>query len=81
MLGLLVDGPKPRLAKEFKARLRMHLYYLNHPRIGPARHAENRGFESIVGLRSHVRGLIAYAQLVDPGYAEARLGEFMSVEW
>ena len=61
VLGLLVDGPKPRLTKEFKSRIRMHLYYLNRGEIGPVRHAENRGFESIIGLRAHVRGLIAHA--------------------
>ena len=81
VLGLLVDGPRPRLTKEFKARLRMHLYYLNHLAIGPARHAENRRFDSIIGLRSHVRGLIAHAQLVEPSYARARLDDFMSVVW
>ena len=81
VLGLLVDGPTPRLTKEFKSRLRMHLYYLNHPTIGPVGHAENRGFDSIVGLRAHVRGLIAHAQVVEPEYARARLAEFNNIAW
>ena len=81
VLGLLVDGPTPRLPREFKSRLRMHLYYLNHPNIGPAGHAEARRFQSIIGLRSHVRGLIAHAQLVEPQYADARLKEFNSITW
>ena len=81
VLGLLVDGPKPRLTKEFKSRIRMHLYYLNHDEIGPVRHAENRGFESIIGLRAHVRGLIAHAQLVEPEYGRVRLEEFNSIVW
>lgn len=81
VLGLLVDGPSPRLPREFKSRLRMHLYYLNHPRIGPAGHAENRRFQSIIGLRSHVRGLIAHAHLVEPRYAAARLNEFNDIDW
>ena len=81
MLGLLVDGPKPRLTREFKSRLRMHLYYLGDPRIGPTGHAETRKFQSIIGLRSHVRGLIAHAQLVEPRYAVARLKEFNEIDW
>ena len=81
VLGLLVDGPKPRLTKEFKSRIRMHLYYLNHSEIGPVRHAENRGFESIIGLRAHVRGLIAHAQLVEPEYGRVRLEEFKRIVW
>ena len=81
VLGLLVDGEKPRLTREYKARLRMHLYFLNHPRIGPVKHANVRGFDSIVGLRAHVRGLIAHAQRVEPKYAAARLAEFSSIDW
>ena len=81
VLGLLVDGPRPRLTKEFKSRVRMHLYYLNHDAVGPVRHAENRGFESIIGLRAHVRGLIAHAQLVEPEYGRERLEEFNSIIW
>ena len=81
VLGLLVDGPKPRLTKEFKSGLRMHLHYLNHPECGPARHAEKRNFDSILGLRSHVRGLIAYAQQVEPDYARGCLEEFDKINW
>ena len=81
MLGLLVDEPKPRLTRKFKSRIRMHLYYLNRSDIGPAGHAENRGFDSIIGLRAHVRGLIAHAQLVEPEYAGARLAEFNKIVW
>ena len=81
VLGLLVDGSSPRLTREFKSRVRMHLYYLNHPEFGPVRHAEHRGFDSIIGLQAHVRGLIAHAQLVEPEYAAARLAEFNNVVW
>ena len=81
VLGLLVDGNSPRLCRDFKSNLRMHLYYLNHPNIGPAGHGANRGFDSIIGLRAHVRGLIAHAQLVEPDYAAARLEEFNHIVW
>ena len=81
VLGLLVDGGSPRLTREFKSRLRMHLYYLNHSMIGPGKHAECRGFDSIIGLCAHVRGLIAHAQLVEPDYGEACLEEFNKIAW
>ena len=81
VLGLLVDGESPRLCREFKSKLRMHLYYLNHSMIGPGGHAESRGFDSIIGLRAHVLGLIAHARLVEPDYGEARLGEFNNIAW
>ena len=81
VLGLLVDGESPRLSREFKSKIRMHLYYLNHSMIGPGGHAESRGFDSIIGLRAHVRGLIAHAHLVEPDYAGARLAEFNKIAW
>ena len=81
VLGLLVDGPRPRLTREFKSRLRMHLYFLGHPKIGPARHANARGFISIIGLQAHVRGLISHAQLVEPDYGAICLAKFEEVAW
>ncbi len=81
VLGLLVDGECPRLSREFKSRIRMHLYYLNHPKFGPNKHAKRRGFDSVLGLHAHVRGLIAHAQLVEPHYANACLLEFNNITW
>ena len=81
VLGLLVDGPRPRLTRQFKASLRMHLHFLCRPEVGPVRHAGNRGFESIIGLRSHVRGLIAHAQMVEPEYADGCLAAFGRIVW
>ena len=49
VLGLLVDGQEPHLTREFRARLRQHIYYLLHPDIGPVRHAAKRGFISVRG--------------------------------
>ena len=81
LLGLLIDGESPRLTREFRARLRQHLYYLAHPRIGPAHHAGKRGFSAVLGLRHHIEGLIAFAAQVDPSYAAACADEFRKVAW
>jgi RNA-directed DNA polymerase len=70
MLGLLVDGKIPRLTREFRACLRQHIYFLTHPDIGPARHAGRRQFASVMGLRNHVYGLISYARMIDPAFAD-----------
>ena len=59
VLELLVDGPAPRLSREFKANLRRHLHYLRRPDVGPGNHAAARGFAAIAGLRHHVEGLVA----------------------
>ncbi|MBU7440925.1 reverse transcriptase family protein [Paraburkholderia fungorum] len=81
VLGLLVDGSRPRLSREFKASLRQHLYYLTLDGWGPVKHAKVRGFASLVGLRDHVLGLIGYAGQIEPAYALARRREFETIKW
>lgn len=46
VLGLLVDGERPRLPKSYKKYVSGHLYYLAHPEIDALAHAECRGFQS-----------------------------------
>ena len=66
VLGLLVDEPSPRLPREFKEKMRMHLYYLQKGGIGPARHAAKRGFISVAGMRNVLYGLAAFATQIEP---------------
>lgn len=79
VLGLLVDGDKPRLRREFKDFLRQHIYYLK--KFGPAEHAKDRDFHSIWGMKSHLRGLIDFAHMIEPEYAKALLTRFENVNW
>lgn len=81
VLGLLVDGEMPRLSREFKATLRQHIHYLTLDGCGPVKHAQERGFVSVVGLRNHVLGLIGFASQIEPNYARARRKEFEQVQW
>jgi len=76
---LNVDGSAPRLQKEFKDRIRQHLYFLK--KVGPVDHILARGFDSIWGFKSHLRGMIDYAKMIEPQYAEKMLEEFNSIEW
>ncbi|MCM2476182.1 RNA-directed DNA polymerase [Rhizobium sp. CG5] len=81
VLGLLVDGSKPKLTREFRAKMRMHLHFLLHEGVGPKAHAANRGFSSVEGLRQHLLGLIAFAGQVDLPYAMHYKNQFRSIEW
>lgn len=81
VLGLLVDGEEPRLTREFKAAIRQHLYYLTHKEFGPVRHANARGFTSILGLRNHLQGLLAFAGQIEPEYAHAQRTAFNGIVW
>lgn len=80
-LGLLVDSKTPRLTRDFRANLRRHLYYLSSESNGPAIHANRRGFTSILGLKHHIRGLIAFAQQIEPDYGTACLTLYDAIDW
>lgn len=79
VLGLLVDGDVPRLSRDFKARLRQHLYYLEN--LGPTVHARKRKFASTQGLKNYLVGLISYARQVEPEYADECCAKFDNVTW
>lgn len=81
ILGLLVDGERPKLTREFRNNLRQHIYYLRNSQIGPAEHARKRGFTSLLGLRHHIEGLISYAAHIDPMLAKKYRLDLKSVEW
>jgi RNA-directed DNA polymerase len=79
VLGLLVDTERPRLKRDFRDKVKQHLYYSK--RFGAQEHANRRGFDTVIGLRNHVFGLISYAKSIDPEWAQARLAEFHQVDW
>lgn len=81
VLGLLVDGARPRLTREFRAAMRQHLHYLRRDDVGPVRHARARGFASVAGFRNHIRGLATYARQIDQTYGEACLRALDEVAW
>lgn len=81
VLGLLVDGPTPRLTREFRNKMRQHLHYLSSSTIGPSEHAKHLGFTAIRGLKNHVYGLAMFARQVDRPYGEECLEMLNSVDW
>lgn len=81
VLGLLVDGQKPKLPKDFKAKMRQHLYYLRSPTVGAVSHARNRGFSSVAGMKNHLFGLASFARQIEPTYGTACLEELNKIDW
>jgi len=79
VLGLLVDGSLPRLSRAFREGLRQHLYYLET--LGAIEHARNRNFETVGGMRRHVRGLIDFASMVDEAYGTQQMARFDRIDW
>ncbi|MCE1273881.1 MAG: hypothetical protein LWW75_05060, partial [Chlorobiales bacterium] len=69
----------PRLRREFKDSLRQHLYYIE--KYGPYEHLNKRGFESVWGMKRHIRGMIDYSKMVEPIYAKNMLAIYNAIDW
>lgn len=79
VLGLQVDGIEPRLTKQFKDRIRQHIYFLE--KFGAVDHAFRRKFDSVWGMKAHVKGLIDFAKMIEPDYAETCRHRFNQIDW
>lgn len=80
VLGLLIDGSRPRLAREYKDMIRLHLHYLTHENFGPANHAKNRK-TSISKIYHHILGMIHWARAVEPTFGNEALIRFNKIKW
>jgi RNA-directed DNA polymerase len=81
LLGVLVDGDRPRLTHDFRNNVETHLFAITSKKIGPAAHRQKRGFASTIGMRRHIEGLIAFAHQVDPPYAAKLYEQLNTVDW
>jgi RNA-directed DNA polymerase len=80
VLGMLVDGPRPKLPMEDKDLLRQHLYFLTSPKHGPSKHTQARK-TSVSTLYHHVRGKIAWAEQIEPAFGSSCLKSFNKIKW
>jgi RNA-directed DNA polymerase len=76
VLGLLVDGPNPRLSKQLKSRVRTHIHGV--ARHGLPAHVSARRFSSLQGLVNHVHGLIRFAFDIEPEWALEAMRDWTS---
>ncbi len=77
--GLLVDGPTPKLNRAYRDNIRCHFYYLK--KYGIAEHCKKRGFDSLLGFKNHLNGLLIYAIHIDPAFGEKYQKEFDQIAW
>jgi len=68
ILGLLVDHDQVRLLPTYKRRIEVHIRGV--ARFGLVEHAQHRGFESVLSMINHIDGCIAFAQSVEPAFAD-----------
>ncbi len=77
--GLLVDGENPRLKREYKEQIHLHLYHARTK--GIHEHCAHRKFRSLLGFRAHLDGLITYAEHIDPVFGLDSRTKFNSLPW
>lgn len=79
VLGLLVDRQIPALPREFKEKLRQHLYHLGSKGIDC--HVARREFDSVGGAYRYLLGTINYANMVDAEFAAEMRTRFEKLPW
>jgi RNA-directed DNA polymerase len=77
--GLLVDRAEPRLPREFRKGLELHLHHAK--KSGVLEHCKNRKFRSLFGFRAHLHGLVTYAEHVTPSYGAECRTRFDAIDW
>lgn len=68
VLGLLVDGDKPRLTKTMRARITDHVRGVD--RFGLAAHRIERKFDALSGMVAHIEGLLRFASGIDADFVK-----------
>ena len=79
VLGLLVDGDRVRLTKDFRKSLECHAHYIRM--LGPVAHAQHRKFLSVSGMKAHIYGLIAFAESIDGVFSSQIRQSLSGVLW
>jgi hypothetical protein len=74
VLGILVDGPVPRLTREYKRRITKHVR--GAASFGVEQHGRHQNFKDLAALDAHVTGLLSFAHMVEPGWAEGQLADW-----
>ncbi|OKK14063.1 reverse transcriptase family protein [Streptomyces sp. CB02400] len=74
VLGILVDGPAPRLTREYKRRVTKHVR--GAASFGIEQHRRHQDFKDLAELDAHVTGLLSFAHMVEPGWAGRQLADW-----
>jgi len=77
--GLVANENKPKISRELRDRVRMHLHYAE--KNGIPSHCKNRSFRSVMGFKNHLQGLISYISSIDSVKGEEFKQKFDSLPW
>ncbi|MEV5430511.1 RNA-directed DNA polymerase [Streptomyces sp. NPDC052701] len=74
VLSILVDGPAPRLTREYKRRITKHVR--GAASFGIEQHRRHQKFNDLTQLDTYVTGLLSFAHMVDSDWAEKQLADW-----
>ncbi|EOC3061221.1 reverse transcriptase family protein [Cronobacter dublinensis] len=77
--GLCINSSSPKIPKEVRDAVRMHLYYAK--KLGIASHCMSRGFRSVIGFKNYLTGMIAYVSSVDVKLGTKFRQQFNLLPW
>ena len=77
VLGLFVYETTPRLSRAFKDKIRQHFYYIE--KFGVEEHVIRGGFDSVGGFCRHLKGLLDFSNMVEPGFARDCYAQFAKI--
>lgn len=77
--GLNINSEKPTIPKEVRDVIKMHLHYAQ--KNGIHEHCKNRKFNSVIGFKNHLFGLISYVRSVDKKKGEKFREQFNLLPW
>ncbi len=79
LTGLIINDELPKIPKEIRDAVRMHLYYAK--KNGIASHCTARGFRSVIGFKNYLSGMIGYISSINPQQGKKSRIEFNSLPW
>lgn len=79
LTGLIINDELPKIPKEIRDSVRMHLYYAK--KNGIASHCTVRGFRSVIGFKNYLSGMIGYISSINSQQGKKLRTEFNSLPW
>lgn len=79
LTGLNVNNDSPKIPKEIRDSVRMHLHYAK--KHGIRLHCTERKFRSVIGFKNYLSGVIGYISSIDAKQGKKLRDEFNLLPW
>lgn len=77
--GVVINSGKATVPKEFRDKIRMHLYFTK--KLGIPEHCRRKEFRSVLGFKNHLYGLIMYVRSINVAQGDSFRDQFNKLPW